>query len=395
MQRDSLIVAARERSRGGANVSPFCPVLDTFAPADTTTGGEQSSTTRAECRDVLMLAVESSKRVYEQETARVLFGLPAARRGALDPFNSFPIPVTPLLNSCVAYVRDTIIPALYVPPWVFRICRAERFNPAVVPNGHIMCLRLAEEDCRAGLDPEMLPLWISSRMLAILPHLPPNIVQRLKRFHLEAHGPSMQRVRRGIETSEVGCLDPGDVWFVACFFRRACFENDPLAVRVHAQALTDDIMSDRRRYTEVAIALTLCHCIKKGIFVCDVDGVDLTDVSQVVMPRVAKNLEIAMHAVTVDERVKYEKAWLWICFLGAHHEARIRLGIVRKTGMSTGWFQEKVMQLTVGMGWRDVRGVLDKFVYVPFLKPEQGSWFRYIQDQRPTLGSTDSMRGGD
>ena len=141
------------------------------------------------------------------------------------------------------------------------------------------------------------------------------------------------------------------------------------------KALTDEVTSDGRRYTEVDIALRSCYTIKKSIFVYDVNGIDLTNTSQVVLPRVEEILKRAMLTATTRERVKYEQAWLWICFLGAHHESRVRLGIVKNSLMASGWFQEKMMELKGGMAWRDVKAVLDKFVYISYLEPEPGSWF--------------------
>ena len=139
--------------------------------------------------------------------------------------------------------------------------------------------------------------------------------------------------------------------------------------------------------TLATVSLMLCYIIRKDILGCDVDGVDMRDAGTVILPRIAASLNQAMSTATRQEETRYHDVWLWICFWGAHYEARAVSGHVRHYKPGSIWFGNTIHKLTVKddggfIKWAAVKRVLESFVFMSWWKPNPEEWYERMMVRR-------------
>lgn len=131
-----------------------------------------------------------------------------------------------------------------------------------------------------------------------------------------------------------------------------------------------------KRLTEACMAVTLLHILRKSIHEAPLDGIDIREASDVIIPRLEKNMEDAMSILTRAERLYYDEAYLWMFYVGAQYEQGRKSEM--KDTYSRGWFTRmlaKHARQSNVRTWADVKKILVKFIYDKNLKPEGHLWF--------------------
>ena len=121
--------------------------------------------------------------------------------GASDPFASQSIPITAETNGAISFVRDVVIPTIYMPPYAQRFCRRS-INLNLMRSDLIMGSRFANRDIAMHMsDPDLLPAWLCSHMLYSMIHLPPGFRKDMNRVTLQIRTAKMQHLRDKISKS--------------------------------------------------------------------------------------------------------------------------------------------------------------------------------------------------
>jgi hypothetical protein len=142
--------------------------------------------------------------------------------------------------------------------------------------------------------------------------------------------------------------------------------------------------SDGRRLTEACMSLALLHVIRESIHEADVDGVDVRDMSHVLLPRLKYDLTKAIRVLGARERLYYEEAYFWIPSSEHRAEQNYRASSrVRRLQDAEGkqselWFTKVfagyARQSNVKT-WAEARNILEVFVHNRHLQPDGQDWF--------------------
>ena len=123
----------------------------------------------------------------------------------------------------------------------------------------------------------------------------------------------------------------------------------------------------------VSLALGTLYSIRIHIHRAPMSGVDIRDAAHHLMPLLEKYLKQSLVASNPEDLVKYDDAYLWMYYIGAHHEERVRLKLAQpSTPPLIGWFSGALRSHAKSMiiKTRDAaRQVLEHFVHSAFLDP--------------------------
>ncbi|KIV80114.1 hypothetical protein PV11_07636 [Exophiala sideris] len=138
-----------------------------------------------------------------------------------------------------------------------------------------------------------------------------------------------------------------------------------------------------QRLTEACLTLTVVYMLRQCIHTAPVDGVDIRDVSHVIVPRLQRDLQKAIKLLTPAERIKYQDAYFWMFYVGALHEqSRVPLQVRAESAPETAaWFTNILVKQAYKLDvwtWNSAKSVLDMFVYDPELHPQGSLWFEAV-----------------
>ncbi len=148
--------------------------------------------------------------------------------------------------------------------------------------------------------------------------------------------------------------------------------------------------SEGRRWAEACMVLTQLHMVRKCVHEAIIEGgVDLREASHVIMPRLERDLKMAMESMTQAEEVYYQEALFWMLYAGALHEQRRRrrkgpIGLDR-VFLEQPWFIGALAMYAGCMkitSWDQAKAVLQKFVYDKYLEPDGHIWFEEVISAR-------------
>lgn len=141
-----------------------------------------------------------------------------------------------------------------------------------------------------------------------------------------------------------------------------------------------------QHYMTATLAMTILCCLRKYLHQATVNGVDLRDVSHVIMPKIHLALDLADKYTTPQERSFYSEALLWVYFTGAHFEleqrALSKLQVKQAKIEGDGkWFSRrlaaKAKELNV-IHWEDTRRIVQRFAFSEDMHPHPREWFEDV-----------------
>ncbi|KAJ9603717.1 hypothetical protein H2200_011903 [Cladophialophora chaetospira] len=140
--------------------------------------------------------------------------------------------------------------------------------------------------------------------------------------------------------------------------------------------------SEGKQLVEACLILTFLHVLRKCIHEAPINGVDLRDASQVMIPRLQMDLQRALRTLKPREYLYYNDAILWMLYIGAVHERGLRPGnLVARDEAASGaqtWFTRTFAKQAYKMNiwtWADALAVLSQFIYSEHLCPPGHLWF--------------------
>lgn len=156
-----------------------------------------------------------------------------------------------------------------------------------------------------------------------------------------------------------------------------------VAVHLDLTENAGDCWTVGKRYTEAALAIALLQILRKSMHSMTVDNIaDRRDYSHIIIPKLRATLEKAQQSTTVEEQLYYQEAYLWMFYIGAHYEQRLRkkFDVRRIPAAQDQWFSGKFVEQAHNLGfrtWSRVESVLKMFVVNPYLYLGQSleTWF--------------------
>lgn len=158
-----------------------------------------------------------------------------------------------------------------------------------------------------------------------------------------------------------------------------------ILVAVHLDLIEnmDNSWSIGKRYTEAALAIAVLQILRKSMHSMTVDNIaDRRDYSHIIIPKLRATLEKAQRSTTLEEQSYYQEAYLWMFYIGAHYEQRLRKKsrIVRTPAAEEQWFSGKFIEHSHALDfrtWAKVERILQMFVVNPYLYLGQSleAWF--------------------
>jgi len=108
-------------------------------------------------------------------------------------------------------------------------------------------------------------------------------------------------------------------------------------------------------------------------------GTDIRDASPVIMKHLRESMLPAL-CCTIDEKLRYREAHIWVLYIGALYERGVELA---DTGLPTRTtsFQELLVREAREMGimtWKQMQVIERKFMQTDLLRPQGYTWFESV-----------------
>ncbi|ETN46784.1 uncharacterized protein HMPREF1541_00973 [Cyphellophora europaea CBS 101466] len=145
---------------------------------------------------------------------------------------------------------------------------------------------------------------------------------------------------------------------------------------------TADPEEETTRHGEAALTLATLYCIRKYMHTAIYRGVDIRDVSHVIIPRLRDAIAKTLLTASLPQPWQYQKALFWALYCGAHYEESLRRGLAKPCDPPTdGWFGQMLVTVATQMNvlrWNDAQEHLEKIVYSDLLAPTGAEWFEQL-----------------
>ncbi|KIW76267.1 hypothetical protein Z517_11013 [Fonsecaea pedrosoi CBS 271.37] len=144
------------------------------------------------------------------------------------------------------------------------------------------------------------------------------------------------------------------------------------------------------RYTQAALSVALNYLAREMFGDLTISGTNIRDCSANLMGQLKLTFSKAYQSSTVNDRLDFASAYLWILYVGALCEHRNRDSIWKADMLDESWFSPLLVfqaHLTGAVTWPQMRVVAEQFFYVDIVEPDGAIWFdallkRYDQASR-------------
>ncbi|OQU97291.1 hypothetical protein CLAIMM_03243 [Cladophialophora immunda] len=136
--------------------------------------------------------------------------------------------------------------------------------------------------------------------------------------------------------------------------------------------------SRSERYTQAALSVALNYLTREMFGDLTIGGVNIRDCSAILMGQLRLTFTKAYQSSTVNDRLDFAPAYLWILYVGALCEHRRRDNILMVDLLDEFWFSPLLAfqaHLMGVMTWPHMRLVAEQFFYTDIVEPDGVIWF--------------------
>ncbi|OAP61460.1 hypothetical protein AYL99_03663 [Fonsecaea erecta] len=140
-------------------------------------------------------------------------------------------------------------------------------------------------------------------------------------------------------------------------------------------------ISRSERYTQAALSVALNYLTREMFGDLTIGGVNIRDCSVLLMGQLRLTFTRAYQSSSVNERLDFAPAYLWILYVGALCEHRRRDNILMVDLLDEFWFSPLLALQANLMGvmtWPHMRAMAEQFFYTDIIEPDGAVWFETL-----------------